>query len=250
MRLAGFIGATCASVALVATAVETTGAYFTSSKDGNITAQGGHLTLSNTSSMNLNFQDMMPGANQTKPVNYAVSVSPGNTVDLWLTFDTTSRAYNFFTGGKYATGGGLDANTCVNHDTTANCGGLGRYGYFAVAANDTGANPVFQSGNLSFADSTNTPHVGASTSSECGVNADGDGGSSQVASSPSDHAVPYCGVPGAILVAANLGNAASGSVSVTFGIASIAGNNDQNASILPASPLPYHLVATQHGQRP
>jgi hypothetical protein len=37
---------------------------------------------------------------------------------------------------------------------------------------------------------------------------------------------------------------------VTFGIASIAGNNDQNASILPASPLPYHLVATQHGQRP
>jgi hypothetical protein len=254
LRLAGFVVASCASVALVATAVETTGAYFTDQSNGTIVAKGGHLNLNvNASQMQVRFAGLMPGATPTpEPINYNVSVSSG-TVDVWLTFDAKSSQYNFFTGGKYTPGGSTtNPLTCVNNDPTQNCGGLGRYAFFAVSnTNSAGTtSTVFKSGNLSFADSSNTPGASGSTGTSCSVNSNGDGGSYATATAPHDTTVPYCGVPAAILVASNLSDGASGTVGVSFGLTKIAGNNDQNAYILPSGSLPFHLVATQHNVRP
>lgn len=255
LRLAGFIGATCASVALIATAVETTGAYFSSTKSGTISANGGHLKL-NTGNTNLNFADLMPGTNKDQAVNYNVDVTAGNTVDLWLTFDTSTpankTAYNFFTGGARLANGDYDWHTCVNGDTTLNCGGLGRYGYFAVANTPTNGNSstLFRSGNLSFATSANTPNTGPATTNECHVNANGDGGSGVTSTGHADFP-PSCGVPQAILLASGLNNADSGTVTVTFGLnGPLTGNDKQYVSSLPGGAVHYNLVATQHGQRP
>ncbi len=44
-RLAGFAGALCASAALVSLSVSGTGAYFTGSANGSISASSGHLNL-------------------------------------------------------------------------------------------------------------------------------------------------------------------------------------------------------------
>lgn len=238
LRLAGFGVALCTSAALVGAAVQTTGAYFTSTADGTITASSGHLTLSaqNTS---LDFSNLMPGDNVTKTINYQVDASSGQ-IDLWLTFDPTSSAYQAFTGGK-------DSPNVPD-------GGLGRYGWFAVSESHWGQ--AFRSGNLAF-----PPYVAntgehqttysSQTSPQCTVDATGRGGSDWIATAANGGDTTnegYCGVPEQILLVSGLSNAASGSVNVTFGLNGWK-QKDQNQPEFGGS-VPFTLVATQHGQTP
>jgi hypothetical protein len=60
VKVGGFVGTLAAGAALVGTAVTGTGAYFTDSKAGNLSASSGHLTL-NTTDTNLSFRDLVPG---------------------------------------------------------------------------------------------------------------------------------------------------------------------------------------------
>ncbi len=96
VKVAGFVGTLGAGAALVATAATGTGAWFTDSKTGNLSAQMGHLTLS-TTNPTMALTGLMPGENRDKTIDYTVSVS-GETTDIWLTFDTSSTEYAEFTG--------------------------------------------------------------------------------------------------------------------------------------------------------
>jgi hypothetical protein len=224
LKLGGFVTALCATGALVAATVPATGAYFSDSKDGSIAATSGHLTLAIDpgTPTALSFTNLMPGTNETKNIHYGVNASAGN-VDVWLTFDKDSSAYARFTGGK-SSPAWLD-------------GGLGRYGYFSVA--DSHGGIAFTSGNLAFADKTNT--YGVAGASQCTVDANGRGGSATIFTG-GDYP-PYCGVPSKILLASNLPSGSDGTVSVTFGLngllQTIQGQNEGT--------LPFHLVATQAG---
>ena len=97
IKAVGFVGTLAAGAALVGSAVTGTGAYFTSSKDGNLAASSGHLTL-NTSETYLNYADLMPGEDKTKDVDFNVDVTGKS--DVWLVFDTTTEAYARFSGAK------------------------------------------------------------------------------------------------------------------------------------------------------
>ena len=80
LKLGGFVTALCATGALVAATVPATGAYFSDSKAGSISATSGHLSLAidpHTTTA-LNFANLMPGVNQTKSINYQVTASGGN----------------------------------------------------------------------------------------------------------------------------------------------------------------------------
>lgn len=249
LRLAGFVTAACATTALVATAAQSTGAWFTSSQSGTLSANSGHLNLDICDSsgancdpaahdVSVNFADVMPGSanRQTDKINYKIDVSSGST-DLWLVFNTsqnetvngvTDTAYDWFTGGK-----GTPAN-----------GGLGGYGFFQVA--DSNGGQAFVSGNLAFPDSTNTPNTGTASSTACHVDAGTNrGGSATIVADDgsNNNAVPWCGVPSVIRLASGLANTASGTVSVTFGLDGFKQQqqNQQEPSV------PFQLVATQHG---
>ena len=244
-RLAGFIGALCASGALVGIGVAGTGAYFSASNPGSFTASSGHLTL-NTSATNFSYANLMPGTPVSKTVNYTVNASSGQ-VDLWLVFDTSTAAnksaYNFFTGGKYEPGSQsqVDPNTC---DANGNCGGLGRYGYFAVSESHAGT--VFQSGNLSFYDSTNNTQSPSSCTTDAVT---GDGGSQWIATAGDSQPTEYCGVPQEIRLANGLAANESGSVTLTLGLDGYL-QTQQNQMEFDGGTVAYHIVATQHGQTP
>lgn len=211
-KIGGFIGTLTAGAALVATATAGTGAYFTDSAPGNIRATTGHLTL-NTSSTDLVFGDLVPGEYKTLNINYNVDASSNS--DVWLTFDPTSVAYQAFTGAK---------NNPLWPD-----GGMGRFGHFKVSNNGT---QRFTSFNLQ-----NGPDG-------CSVDANGNGGSAQQASSVPD-TPPYCGVPTAIKLADNLSSGQGGTISVEFGVS---GRWTAQRVTIPA--VPFKVVATQHGVRP
>jgi len=224
-RLGGFVAALGASGALIASATGATGAYFTDSHDGTIQAVSGHLKLNVSGDTSLNFTGLMPGEDQTATVSYHTDLSSG-TEDVWLVFPD-NKAYEQFTGAK---------NNGLWPD-----GGLGRYGHFAVS--DSNGGLAFQSYNLQ-----NRPAGDTSTTDFCSVNADtGRGGSAQQATSATD-TPPYCGVPNAILLASNLGNATDGNITFTFGLTGRQTQQNQ-AEFLPAA-LQYQLVATQHGVKP
>jgi hypothetical protein len=233
IKLAGFVGALCASGALVGTAVSGTGAYFTSSHDGSLSAHSGHLTL-NVGETNLYFNDLTPGINKTNAVGWNLdTTAPAS--DVWLVFDKDTAAYQAFTGGK--------------HSPLASDGGMGGYGYFSVKSTDVsgGATQGFTSGNLAFADGTNTPNTGAATAGQCHVDADGTGGSSQVVVDK-NVTIPWCGVPSAIKLVSNVPAGDNGTISVTFGLDGVK-QTAQNQDELPGG-LPYHIVATQAGISP
>lgn len=220
IRVAGFVGALCASAALVGTSVAGTGAYFTDSHNGNLAASSGHLRLNvDGSALNLSFQNLVPGEYQTKNVTYATDTNTNE--DIWMVFDTSSAAYGAFSGGK-----GMTAYPD---------GGLGRYGHFAVA-NDNATR--FTSYNLA-----NQPAGDTSTTDTCGVNSSGNGGSNDVATPT--HTPLYCGVPGAILLRSDAPNGASGEIEVTFGV-----TPKWTAQEVPVANVPFKIVATQHGVRP
>jgi hypothetical protein len=232
-RLAGFIGALGVSTVLVTTAVQGTGAYFTDSEAGNLTVTSGSLTLSitNGTTTALNFTGVMPGVEnyQNQSVDYEVGASDGK-VDLWLTFDPNTTAYQTFTGGK--------------DSPHAPDGGLGAYGYFKVA--DSAAGDAFQSGNLAFSSGANDP-----TDNGCTTTSVGRGGSPTIVADDgsNNNAVPYCGVPAQILLRGGMTSGDTGSVTVTFGLDGYKNSalSDQNKTQVN---VPFKLVATQAGHRP
>jgi hypothetical protein len=239
-RIAGFVGALCATGALVGAGVQATGAYFTSSEGGNISAQSGTLTITNTSNTNLSFAGLMPGTPATKDVTYRINVSSG-TVDVWLVFkpdDTNYQGFGFFTGGPHTPGTITTANP--------NGGGLGRYGYFSVWESHGGT--AFTSGNLSYASfaTSNNQYPEPVGQSTCTVNASNGRGGDGTQSTGSTDYPPYCGVPSKIRLASNVGSGDSGTVKFTLGINGPLWSG-QN---LPVANVDYSLVATQHGQTP
>jgi hypothetical protein len=219
VRIAGFIVALCASGGLIAAATQSTGAYFTSTTNGTLSASTGHLTLSTTDT-NLNFSNLVPGEYQTQNINYSVDASTN--VDVWLVFPS-GAGYDAFTG--YAD----HANPSDGHP-----GGLGRYGHFAVSDDN---NVRFRSYNLQ-------DEIAGGSDQVCGVDANGDGGSDQQATSPTD-TPPLCGVPQAIKLDSNVGNGGTGQIELTFGV-----TGKWTGQNLPVASVPYQVVATQVGVRP
>lgn len=216
VKVAGFVGTLGAGAALVATAASGTGAWFTDSANGSLAASTGHLTL-NTTDANLTFDNLVPGDYKTRDIAYNVDTTGPS--DVWLVFDETSPAVGQFTGAK----GGPYAD-----------GGLGRYGHFEAWNNGT---RLFTSYNLA--------HVPASASGPaCSVDANGHGGSTQQASSPTD-TPPYCGVPYAIKIASNLTSGQGGTMHLVFGV-----TGKWTAQNAPVTNVPFKVVATQSGHRP
>jgi hypothetical protein len=222
-RLGGFIAALGASGALIAAATGATGAYFTDSHNGTIQAVSGHLKL-NVTNTTLSFTGLMPGTDQTAQVSYHTDLS-GGTEDVWLYFPD-NQAYGQFTGAKGA---------------EWSDGGLGRYGHFAVS--DSNGGLAFQSYNLQ-----NRPAGDTSTTDACPVDDNTGRGGSSVMATGVDDTPPYCGVPHYILLASNLGNAADGTITFTFGLTGRQTQQNQ-AEFLPAA-VQYQIIGTQHGVRP
>lgn len=220
IRLAGFVGTLCASAALVATASGSTGAYFTDSHPGSLTASSGHLRL-NTDGTTMNFTGLIPGEDQQKTMTYSATDGSANE-DVWLVFDNTTQAYGEFTGAK---------NTDYQGYTG---GGLGGYGHFKIVSNQ---GLGFESYNLQLA----TDGTG------CPVDANGDGGSSARATGPNNgsQSAPECGVPAAIKIGSNIPVGFQGSATITFGITGKATGQDG-----PWANVPFKVVATQVGVRP
>lgn len=224
VKLTGFVGALCASAALVSVAATSTGAYFSDSKNGSISASSGHLTLNaNQAAMNLNWANLMPGENRDKAIDYSVDVSSGG-VDVWLVFDPSSAGYQAFTGGKGS--------------PLASDGGLGRYGYFKVA--DSNGGQAFVTGNLAYPDGTNTWASGM-----CPTDTNGRGGSADIADTVAEKP-PWCGVPAKILLASDVASGHGGTVTMTFGLNGVL-QTQQNQT---EPSVGFKLVATQHGQTP
>jgi hypothetical protein len=215
VRIAGFAGALCASAALVGVAVQGTGAYFTDSHNGSVNASTGTVKV-NVSDLTLNFTNLLPGEFQTNNVNYTAAGTGAQ--DIWLVLPTDGSAVAFNGGPGSAA--------------------LGRYGHFAVSA-PAGA---FTSYNLS---------SGGTSTDVCGVDGNGHGGSNQQATSTNNSDpgsyVPYCAVPGAILLSSNLNYGESGTAAVTFGFTKVL-KGGQGGPLGPVAP--FKIVATQHGIAP
>jgi hypothetical protein len=220
VKVAGFVGALCASAALVATAATGTGAYFTSSSPGNLAGTSGHLQVT-TSNTTINFTGLNPGEDQSQRITYTPTSNSTTHEDVWLVFDTTSTAYGQFTGGKNVNYGGYTG------------GGLGGYGHFKVAS-DQGFG--FESYNLQVA-----------ASGGCNINANGTGGSNAQATGPDNgsQSAPECGVPGAIQLASNLAPGQASAAVITFGLTGKATGQDAVWAN-----VPFKIVATQVGIRP
>jgi hypothetical protein len=215
-RLVGFVGALGISAALVAGAVSSTGAYFTSSADGSLAAGPGHLTL-NVTDTNLSFANLVPGEDKTLNIGYSTDSSSNS--DLWMVF-ADAADYCAFTGAA--------------DDTHCSDGGLGRFGHFAVAQNNSNR---FISYNLK-----NAP--AGVTGTSCGVDGNGNGGSGQQSTSVGD-TPPYCGVPLAIKLASNLSSGSSGEIETTFGI-----TGRWTSQVKPVAQVAFKIVATQVNVRP
>jgi hypothetical protein len=223
VKVAGFVGALCASAALVATAATSTGAYFTNSKDGNLAGSAGHLEVL-TSGTNINFTGLNPGEDQTQKITYTPTSNSTTKEDIWLVFDPNTTGYGAFTGAKGLTYGSWTS------------GGLGGYGHFKIIS-DQGLG--FQSYNLALDPSGNNT---------C-ANANGDGGSTAKETLASDgHTIvpaPYCGVPAAIKIGSGLNPGQASNAYLTFGLTGKATTQD-----ITWANVPFKIVATQPGIRP
>jgi hypothetical protein len=223
LRVLGFVGALTVSAALVATTAATTGAYFSDSKDGSFTATAGHLKLNLAAgtTMNMNFDGLMPGTDQVKKISYTVDVSSGG-ADIWLVFPNANvdpSPYQAFTGPKSNVEGG----------------GLGRYGHFAVANN---GHIAFQSYNLQLP-------ADPASNKICTYDQWGDGGSAVQATSPTD-TPEECGVPNMIRLAT--GVTTGGEVEITFGLTGRQTQQDQQE--FGGAAVPFQIVATQPNIKP
>lgn len=220
-KISGFIATLATGALMVGTAVTGTGAYFSDSHRGSITADAGHLRLGITDNSDLSFPGLMPAVDKTQSIPFSVDVTDG-TADVWLVFDPESVGYQAWTGPK-------DSTVVVG-------GGLGRYGHVKISTDASGS--LFESYNMALA-------PGGDTTSSCPTNAFGQGGSTQKATSPTD-TPPYCGVPAAILIAKDMTTAsAQRTLNVTFGITAKATGQDVSVAN-----VPFHIVATESGIRP
>jgi hypothetical protein len=220
-RLGGFVAALGASGALIASATGATGAYFTDSHSGTVYASTGSVKV-NTTDLALKFTGLLPGDFQTQDVTYTAAGSGAE--DIWLVLPTDGTAAEF--NGVAGEPSGDAA--------------LGRYGHFAV---DSPAGS-FTSFNLTTA-GTAPGHTGPS----CTVDADGHGGSATQATDRSDTTVPFCPVPGAILLSSNLTNGQTGTAHITFGFTKLM-NNPAQENLPLAAVAQFKIVATQHGILP
>jgi hypothetical protein len=219
IKIGGFIATMAAGAAMIGAAATGTGAYFTDSKTGGLVASTGHLTL-NTTDANLRFENLVPGEDTTKSVDYNVDATGKS--DVWLVFKPTDVGYLAWTGDK---GNALYPD-----------GGLGRYGHFAVA---NGGTTLFESRNLAL------DPAGPGTAASCYVDpATGHGGSA-VRPTSRDDILPYCGVPSAIKIASNLVSGDGGVLNMTFGV-----TGRWTAQHSPVASVPFTVVATQAGVRP
>jgi hypothetical protein len=222
MKLAGFTIAASCTAALVGVAAHATGAYFTSSHDGTISASTGSVGVNLSPSAGaLTFSGLLPGTDQTQAINFQTTGS--GTEDLWLIFDTSADPH----GNKSEPFTGMTSDTAP--------GPLGRYGHLKVTSN-WGAS--FESTNLS------TPPSSVTNPSVCFVTTNGEGGENQQLANPDDHTIPYCAPTAPIELADNVPASGTGTVNIAFGYTKL-------ATVPPlTSSVSYKIVATQHGIRP
>jgi hypothetical protein len=221
VRLAGFVGALCASAALVGFSVTGTGAYFTDSHNGSINASTGRIEVDVTpASGDLNFTNLLPGEYQKQTITYYAHPIGGKE-DIWLVFPNAGHAGDAF------------ASTPQGGQTP-----LGRYGHLQVASS-AGAN--FVSSNLSL-----SPNGGYADPGSCSIDANGDGGSATTADSTAS-VVPYCAPAGAILLQTGMSEGDTGTTDITFGFTKIL-KSGQNGPL--GAVESYKIVATQQGVRP
>jgi len=216
LRLGGFLGAVGLTAVLAGVAVSGTGAYFSDTEVGGLSATAGHVNLS-VSNPNIAFSGLMPGVDPAaQSIDYSLDVSGKS--DVWLTFEPTSINYLAFTG--------------ANRNPLYPTGGLGRYGHFKLATAEAGV--LFESYNLT--------HVPADepNSVPCGPQ-----GSAEQITSPTD-TVPYCGVPAAIKIASGLSNGGHGTIQVTFGLTGLTSSLQD----VQWANVPFEIVATQAGVLP
>jgi hypothetical protein len=219
-RLAGFTVALGATASLAAFAATGTGAYFTDSHPGTISAATGGVHV-NTTDLALKYQNLLPGEFQTNTVRYtATGTGPE---DIWLVLPTDASAAAF-TG----TGGSAAA--------------LGRFGHVAISS-PAGS---FTSYNLASAG------AGIHSGNSCAVDGNGHGGSDAQPTTPTDTQVDFCPVPNAILLSSGLTNGQGGAADITFGFTKLLTNGANNAFEDGAltSIAAFKVVATQHGVRP
>ena len=232
-RVGGFIAALTASAGLIAAATGATGAYFTDSHAGSLSAGSGHLhlsidsvsggaTASGPDNLALDFQNLYPTDYRTEQINYTTDSSVGNE-DIWLVFPTDTAAkqniFDLFTGSSGSYGGG----------------GLGRYGHFAVA--DSHGGQAFSSYNLS----------SYSPATDCVVTSDGHAVGTEGAASDNAGAQP-CAVPQKIKLASNLASGTTGHVALTFGLTQRQTQQDQVE--FNGHAVAFEIVATQPGVAP
>ena len=187
-RIVGFLGTLGGAAALVGTAATGTGAYFTDSHDGTLTASSGHMAINTSGISSVSFDNLNPGQYVDKTISYHAQNANTTKTDIWLYFPDRA-AYQAFTG--------------ANGDTIYPSGGLGQYGRFAVTA---------PAGNFSSYNLANASH----DVSGC---ADANGhGSNGPESGLHANDNGYCGVPRYILVQKNLAPGHDGSFKMTFGL--------------------------------
>lgn len=228
-RLAGFIGALGVSTVLVTMAVQGTGAYFTSSVDGNLNGTSGHLSISVPGGAQLTFTGLNPGQDQTKPITFHVDSTSTTNADVWMVFDPNSANYGRFTGNKTADYNGYTG------------GGLGMYGHFKVTGIQGHA---FESYNLQLVDADDATK--GYDNGSCHVTDDGNGGSQQTHADGQGNDVSECGVPAAIKLATNVAPGSTNQATVVFGLTGKQTNQDQ----VNEPNVNFHIVATQPGEYP
>ena len=118
-RIVGFLGTLGGAAALVGAAATGTGAYFTDSHDGTLTASSGHMAINTSGISNVSFAGLNPGQYVDKTISYHAQAGNTTNTDIWLYFPD-GVPYQAFTGAK--------------NDTQYPSGGLGQYGRFAVTA--------------------------------------------------------------------------------------------------------------------
>lgn len=220
VRIAGFLGAVCASAALVGLSVTGTGAYFTDSHPNSITGSTGQIKVTvSPDTTALNFANLLPGEYQTQRISYAAHPK-GGTEDIWLVFPDAGTT-----------------NDAFIQTPQPGPKPLGRYGHFGVTS--TGG-ASFVSNNLTLSPG------GYNDNQSCTIDANGEGGSSASANSTSD-LIPYCAPAHAILLQSGMGEGDSGYADVSFGFTKLL-KAPQFADL--GTIENYQIVATQHGIRP
>jgi hypothetical protein len=220
VKLAVGAAAAVGAALLIGPATGTTGAYFTESKSGTINASNGYVHLT-TSDLTLNFNGLLPGEFQTRDITYTAGGS--GLEDIWLVLPTDGSADAL--NGTAGTASGDAA--------------FGRYGHFAVSAPDG----AFTSYNLA------TAGTGDHAGPTCTTDAYGRGGSDTQAADVTDHTVPFCPVPNAILLSYGVSNGFTGVAHVTFGFTKIL-TDPRAQGVLSHQVAAFKIVATQHGVAP